>query len=376
VNCIIIGPAYPLRGGLASYNERLCRAFIEEGHSCRIITYSLQYPGFLFPGKSQYSDQPAPKDISIEAIVNSINPFNWLSVGKKIRKENPDLVIFRYWMPFMGPCQGTIARQIRKNGHTRIVAITDNIIPHEKFPLGKMLTRYFVRSCDAFVTMSKKVLADLSAIAPTKPAVFIPHPLYDNFGAKVERTAALKAIGLDPAFRYFLFFGFIRKYKGLDILLQAFADERLRKFPVKLIIAGEYYEDAAPYKDLIARLNLGEHVVQRNDFIPDDEVRNYFSASDFIVQTYRSATQSGVTQVAYHFEKPMLVTDVGGLSEMVPHGKVGYVVPVNEKAVADAFVDFLEKDRKDEFLSGILEEKKKYSWKAMVAGLMEQAGIQ
>ena len=370
MNCIILGPAHPLRGGLASYNERLAHAFIEKGHSCKIITYSLQYPRFLFPGKTQYSDQPAPEKLEIDPCVNSINPLNWISVGNRIAKERPDLLLFRYWMPFMAPAQGTIARRVKKNGHTRIVAITDNIIPHEKMMMSKQLTSYFLRSCDAFITMSASVLKDLKEMNVSAPAKYVPHPLYDNFGEEVARDLALKELNLDPAFRYILFFGFIRKYKGLDLLLESFSDDRLHKLPIKLIIAGEYYEDASPYKELIQGLRLQDRVIERNEFIPDNLVKYYFSACDLVTQTYRHATQSGVTQVAYQFKRPVLVTDVGGLAEMVPDGKVGYVVKPEAKLIANKIFEFFSSPSHQGFRSGIEEERKKYSWDAMVNAII------
>lgn len=367
---VILGPAHPLRGGLASYNERLARAFREAGHDCRIVTYSLQYPGFLFPGKTQYSDQPPPGDLPIEVSVNSVNPLNWIRIGNRLRDEAPDLLIFRYWMPFMAPAQGTIARRVRKNGKTRIIAITDNIIPHEKMFLGDSMTRYFLRSCDGFITMSDSVLKDLKDMHMTQPARFVPHPLYDNFGEAVSREEALKELGLDPSFRYLLFFGFIRKYKGLDLLLRSLADPSLSGLPFKLIIAGEYYEDPAPYKALIRDLKLENRVVERNDFIPDPMVKYYFSACDLVTQTYLHATQSGVTQVAYQFKRPMLVTRVGGLPEMVPDGKVGYVVDKDEKQIASALHDFFRNNNPERFMEGLEEERRKYSWESMVNNII------
>ncbi|MCC7303003.1 MAG: glycosyltransferase [Bacteroidia bacterium] len=362
---IILGPAHPLRGGLASYNERLARAFIASGHDCRIVTYSLQYPGFLFPGKTQFSDQPPPKDFPVEVSVNSVNPMNWIAVGNRIATEKPDLLVFRYWMPFMAPAQGTIARRVRKNRHTRIVAITDNIIPHEKMMFGDALTGYFLRSCDGFITMSESVLKDIETLGINKPSKFVPHPLYDNFGEAVPRENALRELGLDSSFRYLLFFGFIRKYKGLDLLLEAFADSRLRKFPVKLIIAGEYYEDPSPYKTMIRNYGLKEFIIERNDFIPDDRVKHYFSAADLITQTYRHATQSGVTQVALQFRKPVLVTRVGGLAEMVPHGQVGFVTDPSARAISEKLLEFLA-GNPERFQKGIEEERKRFSWSLMV----------
>ncbi|GAB3238775.1 glycosyltransferase family 4 protein [Hymenobacter seoulensis] len=370
---VIIGPAYPLRGGLATYNERLARAFKEAGDEVRLVTFSLQYPDFLFPGQTQFSTGPAPDDLSIEVSLNSVNPLSWYRVGNKLRQERPDLVIFRFWLPFMGPALGTVARLIRRNGHTRIVAITDNVVPHEKRPGDRPLTRYFLAACHGFVTMSRAVLADLRRLHFRQPAQYKPHPLYDNFGPLKPKSEALHALGLDPSFGYLLFFGFIRAYKGLDILLQAFADERLAKLPVKLIIAGEYYEDAAPYEELIQRFQLENRLVRATDFIPNEQVVDYFCAADMVVQPYKNATQSGVSQIAYHFSRPMLVTDVGGLAELIPNGEVGYVVAPSPKAIADVLVDFYEHDREQEFTAGVWAKKKEFSWEEMVKALKEVA---
>ncbi|GGG47168.1 glycosyltransferase [Hymenobacter glacieicola] len=371
---VIIGPAYPLRGGLATYNERLARAFQEAGDEVRIVTFSLQYPDFLFPGQTQFSTEAGPNDLNIEVSLNSVNPLSWYQVGNRLRRERPDLVIFRFWLPFMGPALGTVARLVRRNRHTRVVAITDNVIPHEKRPGDRPLTRYFLAACQGFVTMSRAVLADLRRLHFKQPALYRPHPLYDNFGPLKSKTEALHALGLDPQVGYLLFFGFIRAYKGLDILLQAFADERLAKLPVKLIIAGEYYEDAAPYEELIRQHQLESRIVRATDFIPNEKVVDYFCAADMVVQPYKNATQSGVSQIAYHFSRPMLVTDVGGLAELIPNGEVGYVVPPTPKAIADALVDFYEQDREQEFTAGVWAKKKEFSWEVMVKALKEVAG--
>lgn len=371
---ILIGPAHPLRGGLATYNERLAREYVKEGADASIYTFSLQYPSILFPGKTQYSTEQAPGDLSIKIKVNSVNPLNWIRIGREIKKMRPDLVIVKFWIPFMAPCLGTICRIIRKNGHTRVVSIIDNIIPHEKRPGDRMLASYWVNSVDGFVAMSRSVLDDLETLDKKRPKVFCPHPLYDNFGEAVPKSEAQKRLGLDDSFRYLLFFGFIRDYKGLDLLLEAFADERLRKTPLKLIVAGEFYCDPKPYQEQIARLGIGEHVIMSNDFIPDSAVANYFCASDLVVQPYKSATQSGVTQIAYHFNKPMLITDVGGLAEIVPHGKVGYVVPPEPAAIANAIVDYYEEHREQEFAAHAAVEKLKYTWSRMVEAVNEVAG--
>ncbi|GAA4496062.1 glycosyltransferase family 4 protein [Hymenobacter ginsengisoli] len=373
---VIIGPAYPLRGGLATYNERLARAFRAAGDEVRLVTFSLQYPDFLFPGQTQFSTEAGPADLDIEVSLNSVNPLSWLAVGRRLRRERPNLIVFRFWLPFMGPALGTVARLARGNVHTRVVAITDNVIPHEKRPGDAPLTRYFLSACDGFVTMSRAVLADLQRLGfGQKPALYRPHPLYDNFGPARPKAEALAALNLSPKFHYVLFFGFIRAYKGLDILLEAFADARVATLPVKLIIAGEFYEDAAPYEALIHKHDLESRLVRATDFIPNERVADYFSAADLVIQPYKNATQSGVSQVAYHFGRPMLVTDVGGLAELIPAGVVGYVVPPAAGAIADALVDFYAHDREEAFAAGVRQEAKKFSWEVMVAALKEVAQL-
>ena len=373
---VIIGPAYPLRGGLATYNERLARAFREAGDAVRIVTFSLQYPSFLFPGQTQFSTEAGPADLDIEVSLNSVNPLSWVRVGRKLRAERPDLVIFRFWLPFMGPALGTVARLVRGNGHSRVVAITDNVIPHEKRPGDGPLTRYFLSACDGFVTMSRSVLKDLQNLGfGQKPALYRPHPLYDNFGPLKLKSEALAALKLPDTTGYLLFFGFIRAYKGLDIMLEAMADKRLAGLSIKLIIAGEFYEDAASYEELIRRYKLEDRIIRATDFIPNEKVVDYFCAADLIVQPYKNATQSGVSQIAYHFERPMLVTDVGGLAELIPDGVVGYVVPPTPGAIADAIVNFYAENREATFEAGVREQKKQFSWPVMVAALKEVAHV-
>ncbi len=368
---IILGSAHPLRGGLASYNERLAREFIRQGHSVQIYTFSLQYPEFLFPGTSQYSDAPAPDDLYIHVKVNSINPFNWYKVGKEIAKLNADLMLVKFWLPFMGPCLGKISRIVKKNGKTKVISILDNIIPHEKRIGDFVLAKYFVNSVDGFIAMSESVLTDLNKFDSNKPKLFSPHPLFDNFGAAITKTEAYEKLGLAINEEYILFFGFIRDYKGLDLLLLAMADERVRNLNMKLIVAGEFYTDSKPYADMIQQLGIRDKLILKTDFIPDNEVRNYFCAADMVVQPYKHATQSGVTQICYHFDRPMLVTNVGGLPEIVPNGKVGYVVEPNPTAIADALVDFYSNHREFVMRDNIKIEKKKYAWSEMLKKIFE-----
>ena len=368
---IIIGSAHPYRGGLAAFNERLAKEFISEGHSVDIYTFTLQYPSFLFPGKTQYSDDPAPKGLSISRKINSINPLNWWFVGRKIRKMKPDLVIIKFWLPFMAPCFGTLARIIRKNNHTKIVSILDNIIPHEKRMGDRVLSNYFVKAIDGFVGMSKSVLNDLDTFDSQKARIFNPHPLYDNFGNALSKQEAAEKLNLPENQKYVLFFGFIRDYKGLDLLLEAFADPRLKQSDIKLLVAGEFYNNAQYYFDLEKKLNLQNKVIWKTHFIPDSEVKTFFCLADIVAQPYKSATQSGVTQIAYHFNKPMLVTNVGGLSEIVPHHKVGYVVEPQAEQIADALLDFFHNHRTEDFTSNIHAEKEKYSWQQMTQSIIQ-----
>ncbi|WP_242920598.1 glycosyltransferase [Pontibacter liquoris] len=373
---VIVGPAYPLRGGgMATFNERLAYAFQEAGDSVEIVTFSLQYPSFLFPGKSQYSYEVAPEGLDIKVLINSVNPLSWWKAGNYIRKQKPELVIFRYWLPFMGPCLGTIARIIRRNKYSRVLAITDNVVPHEKRPGDLPFTNYFLGSCQGFVTMSRAVQQDLARFAPSKPNLYLPHPLYDNFGDAESKAEACAALDLDPTYNYLLFFGFIRAYKGLDLLLQALADSALAQRPdIRLLVAGEFYEEAAPYHVLIAQLQLQDKLVLHTDFIPNAQVRHYFCAADLVVQPYRHATQSGVTQVAYHFDKPMVVTNVGGLAELVPDGEVGYVVEPDPHRIAAAIHDFYASGKGPSFIRNIQSYKNRFSWRHFVAEVWSLAG--
>lgn len=369
----MVGPSYPLRGGLATFNERLARQLIKEGHTVKIITFSLQYPNFLFPGKTQFSPDPAPEDLDIEVKVNSINPFNWLKVGLQLKKAKPDLIITRFWLPFMGPSLGTIAR-LAKNKRTKVLAIIDNMIPHEKRPGDRLLSKYFVKSIEDFVVMSRSVKEDMKQFISSKQKVlYRPHPIYDNFGPIANREESLQRLELDPSNQYLLFFGFIRDYKGLDLLLKAMADERIRKMNLKAVIAGEFYANEQKYQDLINELDIRSQLILRTEFIPSEDVRFFFGAADVVVQPYKSATQSGISQMAYHFEVPMIVTKVGGLPEIVPNEKVGYVTDVDAKAVADAIVKYYSQDKESEFRAGVKVTKGKYSWEYFTEAIYQLA---
>ena len=370
---VIIGPAHPLRGGgLTTFNHRLAKSFNEAGDDCVIYSFSLQYPSFLFPGTTQYTDEPAPTGIKIKSIINSINPLNWIKVGNQLRKEKPDLIIVRFWLPFMGPALGTILRRVRKNKVTKIICIADNVKPHEVRAGDKQFTRYFLKPCHAFITMSEKVMQDLKYYDKVKPALLVPHPIYDNFGPIVSKSVARNNLNIPMSEKVVLFFGFIRKYKGLDLLLQAMADERIKQAGIKLLIAGEFYGDEKWYEELIQSLNVKDRLYLHTHFIADHEVPNYFCATDVVIQPYRQATQSGVTPLAYHFEKPMIVTDVGGLPGMVPHEKVGLVTSPDPVALAESILWFYQFGE-EHFIPHLRSEKVKYSWENFIHQIRELA---
>lgn len=272
----------------------------------------------------------------------------------------------------MGPCLGTILRIIKKNQHTKVVCIADNIIPHEKRFGDKAFTQYFVKPIDGFITMSQKVLNDLSIFSKNTSAKYVPHPLYDNFGEKIDQSQARQKINIDSKQPIVLFFGFIRKYKGLDLLFEAISILKKSKTfnqEIKFLIAGEFYEDQKIYDNLIADLGIEDKLILRTDFISDSEVKYYMCASDLVIQPYKNATQSGVTPLAYHFEIPMIVTNVGGLPDLVPDNKVGLVAEPNSISIAEKIESYFNIGKQN-FIPGLLNEKKKYSWSVMVSEIL------
>ena len=356
---IIVGPAYPYRGGIADTNEALCRAFNRIGSDCSIVTFTMQYPSLLFPGKSQFSTDPPPFGIVITRMLHSLNPVSWWNTAHKIKKLNPDLVLIRYWIPFLAPALGSVARFLKSTVH--VIGICDNVIPHEKRIGDKQFTSYFAGQCHAFVTLSKTVKEELGKFTDQK-ILYIPHPINDHLGNRIEKVEARKQLNLDPQGKYLLFFGLVRKYKGLDLIIKALANDSLKNLNVQLLVVGEFYDDPKMYEDFIEGYGLQDRIHITNEFIPTEDIKKYFSAADIITQTYHTASQSGVTQIAYNFDRPMLVTNVGGLSEMIPHMKVGYVVEKDPGAIANAVLDFYENEREEVFVNHIKVEKLKFSW--------------
>ena len=365
----LLGPAYPYRGGIAAFYDRLAIELMNEGHSVTIENFSLQYPEFLFPGKTQYNTSSAPSDVNMLRSVNSVNPFNWISVGRRIAKEAPDLLLVRYWMPFMAPCLGSIARIVRGNGKTRVMALVDNIIPHERHFYDSILSKYFIGGIDQFVVLSASVRDELKQFTK-KPCIVTQHPLYDTYGSKVTKEEAAAKLGLDPDGRYAMFFGFIRDYKGLDLLLEAYAQGKFLERGIRLIVAGEFYGNQEKYMSLASKLGIKEQIIWHNDFIDDDNIKYWFSVADIVVQPYKTATQSGITQICYQMEKPMIVTNVGGLPEIVLHGEAGYVVNPDATSIASARDDFFTHHTPEDFMQGLLNGKKKFSWNEFTKQLM------
>ena len=363
---VILGTAWPYRGGLAAFNERLAKQFVDEGHEVEVVTFTLQYPSFLFPGKTQYSSEVAPDGFKIVREINSCNPLNWIKVGKRLKREVPDLLISCYWMAFFAPCYGMIQQIVRRNGKTRCIGLVHNMIPHEPSVLDKCLAPFYVKQTDGFVALSDSVVQDIASLdREQKPKTFSPHPVYDHYGEKMDRKDACVALGLDDRKRYMLFFGLVRAYKGLDLLLDAFAKVKDELKDLQLVVAGEFYEDEDKYLAQIEANGLKDRVVVKNEFVADADLRKYFGVADLIVQPYRTATQSGVTQVAFHFEKPCLVTNVGGLGEIIHHGKMGYAVDPEVDAIANSMLDYYQNDRQEAFTKYLVKEKELYGWDIM-----------
>lgn len=369
---VLIGTVYPWRGGIAQSNEALYRALKKKGQ-CKLISFDFLYPSFFFPNKSFLDTGKGPADIKPERIISSVNPFTWWKAASVVKKENPDIVIVRYWVPFLAPCYGTIVRLIKRSKKIKVICFVDHARSNEKRFIDAAFAKYVFKVCDSFLAFSDTVKDDLKTLVKNKKIIVSPLPLFNNFGKKVSKSLALNKLGLNKKQRHLLFFGFIRKYKGLDLLLGAMADERVKKLNIKLLVVGEFFDKKEEYLEQVQKLGISKNVVFRSEYVPGEEVKYYFCASDLIVQPYRDASQSAVTPVAYHFERPMLVTDVGGLAESVPDGVVGYVTKPNSKAIADCIIDFYNKNREKEFVKGVISEKKKFSWDILVKKIEQLA---
>jgi D-inositol-3-phosphate glycosyltransferase len=368
---LIIGPANPYRGGIASLNERLAIQLIKEGHDVEIISFSLQYPKLLFPGKTQYTTANPPEEVKILRLINSINPINWLITGIKLKRKQANLVLVRFWLPIMAPSTGTICKILKRNHTTKVIAIVDNLLPHEPRFGDRIFTQYLINQTDGLLAMSDCVLKDLDLFIKKQPKKLSPHPIYDQYGENLNKGEAVRKLNLDPTFQYILFFGFIRDYKGLDILLEAISDKILDHIRFKLIVAGEFYSNEEKYLNIIEKFSIQDKVILRTNYIPDHEVNQFFCAASLVVQPYKSATQSGVTQIGYHFDKPMLVTNVGGLPEIIEDGKCGYVVNPDPQSIAKALLDYFENDRESMMINEVKIAKQKFSWSNFTKSIFE-----
>jgi D-inositol-3-phosphate glycosyltransferase len=369
---VILGTAFPLRGGIAHYIGILAGA-LGRHHEVETITFKRQYPTLLFPGKTQQENEeglhppPAPQRI------DSINPFNWISVAREVRRRKPDLLIFKYWLPFFGPCFGTIAALAKRGTATKVLFICDNVIPHERRPFDILFTRYAFARADYFVVQSKAVERELLEFLPGALYREVPHPVYSIFGEPVAKDVARATLGL-TAQRVLLFFGYVRAYKGLDLLLDALV-QVVQDLPAHLLVVGEFYDDESKYRMLISTNHLDESVSVVSDYVPNDRVRLYFSAADAVVLPYRSATQSGIAQIAFNFDRPVIATDVGGLAEIVQHGVTGLVVPPDDpRALAAAILAFYREGMEDRLARNVREKKKNYTWDALVAAIEDLCG--
>ena len=363
---IIIGPGYPLRGGISESNQALYNAFKHNMEDINIVSYSLQYPKILFPGTKQFMENFDQDVEGVNHLINTLNPFSWFKTARYITKATPKYVIVRYWHPYFALCLSVICKLLRRQS-IFIIAWIDNIHPHEPMPFQKLLTSFFLDSCDAFFVMSNSVKKDLLSYVSVsnKKLCIAPHPVYNVFGNMVNKKEARKMIGLPSSAsnkRYILFFGLIRKYKGLDLLLDAMANKKVQQLNINLIIAGEFYDSKEKYLKKINHLRLKKSIFLIDSYIPNQDVANYFCAADLIVQPYLSATQSGVSMIAYNFNKPIILTDVGGLSEYVEHQKDGYLVEVNADEISDALVDFYQNKREASFVEAVKHKRINYTW--------------
>ena len=356
----ILSAAYPLRGGIAHFAGLLYKELLRH-FEVDVITFKRQYPTILFPGKTQLESGESVDIIPTKVEVDSLNPINWIRIGNRIKNTQPDFLILKYWMPFFAPCYGVISRLAKRNGKTKIVAICHNVIPHEKKPGDLSLTKFFFSSVDKFVLLSGSVKRELLNIVPNAKYRTLFHPIYSNFGDPVSKETAREYLKLESK-NTLLFFGFIREYKGLDVLLQA-AAELKTKLDFQLIIAGEFYSNEDKYRQMIKGLDLESNVILFSDFIPQDEVRYYFSACDVVVLPYKSATQSGIVQIANNFVKPMISTNVGGLSEVIIDGKNGYLVEKkNPTELAKSISKYFLENKEVQFSENIRTGKDRYSW--------------
>lgn len=367
---ILIGTAYPLRGGIAHYVALLYKKLKERGHEVKVLSFKRQYPSIFFPGKTQQDEGEELIPMESAPLLDSINPLSWIKAFFWLKKNKPDLLIYKYWMPFFAPCYAVVSFLARKFIGVKVLYILDNIIPHERRPGDILLSKIGLRYVDFFIAQSKTVLDDLLIFRPESIYREIPHPVYEIFSSGLSKFQAKKNLGITDD-HVILYFGYIREYKGLKYLIKAMP--RILDFiKIRLLVCGEFYEGRTETLKLVDELGLKNCVKVYDKFIPNEEVGNYFCASDLVVLPYVSATQSGIVQIAYNYNKPVIVTKVGGLPEVVKHNKTGYVIETeNPDAVAEYVRKFYRENRESEFSENVKIEKKKYSWDRMTEAVEE-----
>ncbi|CDD46540.1 putative uncharacterized protein [Firmicutes bacterium CAG:534] len=366
----MIGPVHPYKGGIAHYTDLLCRALREDGNEVQLYTFKFQYPKLLYkkPQKDMKSSGFGTNDADF--CIHTLNPFNWIKVAGRIKKQKPELIILQWWHPYFAPCFWSICKLLRRE---KILFVCHNVFPHERFPLDRLLTKWTLGCGRYFITQSKMDARDLLSVKHDAVYRVTPHPTYGMFCRQgMSMQKAREQLQIDQGQRVLLFFGFVRKYKGLQYLLEAMKLLKERDFKVQLWVVGDFGEDKEEYVEQIRAFEIGDQVQMVEGYVPDDEVEKYFAASDLVVLPYLSATQSGIVQIAFGFEKPVLVTEVGGLPDVVTNGKTGYVVePRSAEMIAEAIMDYYINNRREAFVSQIEKEKDRFSWKTFVDTLME-----
>lgn len=366
----MIGPVHPYKGGIAHYTDLLCRALREDGNEVQLYSFKFQYPKLLYkkPQKDMKSSGFGTNDADF--CIHTLNPFNWIKVAGRIKKQKPELIILQWWHPYFAPCFWSICKLLRRE---KILFVCHNVFPHERFPLDRLLTKWTLGCGRYFITQSKMDARDLLSVKHDAVYRVTPHPTYGMFCRQgMSMQKAREQLKIDQGQRVLLFFGFVRKYKGLQYLLEAMKLLKEKDFKVQLWVVGDFGEDKDEYVEQIRRFEIEDQVQMVEGYVPDDEVEKYFAASDLVVLPYLSATQSGIVQIAFGFEKPVLVTEVGGLPDVVTNGKTGYVVkPRSAEMIAEAIMDYYINNRREAFVSQIEKEKDRFSWKTFVDTMME-----
>ncbi|MCI0516163.1 glycosyltransferase [candidate division KSB1 bacterium] len=369
---VLVGTAYPMRGGIAHYVALLYQKLKQLGHEVQIVSFKRQYPAFLFPGKTQQDNSQEVIELPSIPLIDSINPITWFKTFRFIKKQKPDLVVYKYWMPFFAPCYGTIALLTRLFTRSKSVYIGDNIVPHEQIPVvDYLLTKWALWKVDYFIVQSETVQKDLLKFRKRANYKLVPHPVFEIFQENYTMESARNRlkIGLDE--KVVLFFGYIRAYKGLNYLIDALPTV-LKQEPVKLIIAGEFYENEEKYRQQIKDLDLESHIILKADYIPNEEVGLYYAAADVVALPYISATQSGIIQIAYNYNKPVITTNVGGLPEVIEEGQTGFVVPAqNAQMLAAAIIRFFKIKGGINFAENIQKYKQRFSWENLARGITD-----